>query len=244
MMSASSWERIRVELCGTKIIYYKSGSSTAAAAAEKKDEDTGRASIAAIEFTSEANPPHSSSVPAPNVDSTTNRLSVLFQAAEQKIQTAKEEFNRLASSATGLERKVSSSSAGATPLGVLDLVKENATVSASKGHSGAPTPFCLSIKVKSETKWKLSFNSHGVMMEWLSALTDVIVKSSVTAAPTKKDGDSGSDWEMEKYFIQRRGEEDENLDEKVLANSICSPPHSFFTNAILGGTRRIGGKFC
>jgi hypothetical protein len=202
--SSSSWERIRVELRGNKLIYYKaSAATTTFDGREKKDDDNGT-SVA---------------------DSTTKRLSVLFQAAEQKIQTAKEEFNRLASG-TGLERKTSSSS---DPLGVMDLVKENASVSASMGHSGAPTPFCLSIKVKSETKWKFSFDRHGEMMEWLCALTDVIVQSSVDA--------SGSGREMEMYCIQRRGGQNRNHGDKAVAAASSTSLRSFFTNAAFLGDK-------
>ena len=44
--------------------------------------------------------------------------------------------------------------------GGIDLLKEQASISASYGHSGAPTPFALSIKVMSQTKWKLCFDTH------------------------------------------------------------------------------------
>ena len=79
------------------------------------------------------------------------------------------------------------------PRGFLDLVEEGASVQASLGHSaGAPSPFCISIKVaisvggmvntaQQETKWKLCFDSHATMMEWLVAMSDVVVRSSVDA---------------------------------------------------------------
>ena len=63
--------------------------------------------------------------------------------------------------------------------GVVDLVKENASVGASFGHSGSPTPFALSIKVLNQTKWKLCFDTHGELMQWLAAMTDAIVQGSV-----------------------------------------------------------------
>ena len=65
--------------------------------------------------------------------------------------------------------------------GNCDLVKEEASVAASAGHSGAPTPFALSIKVQGQTKWKFCFDSHAELMEWLASLTDVVVQSSVDA---------------------------------------------------------------
>ncbi len=218
--SPPSWDRICLELRGKKLICYKSDASSSATITlldgrEKKDENIGTPSRTTSE---------NSTFPTPNVDSTTNRLSVLFQAAEQKIQTAKDEFNRLAS-ATGLERKTSSADSSA-PLGIIDIVNENASVSASMGHSGAPTPFCLSIRVKSETKWKFSFDGHIEMMEWLSALTDLIVKASVDAY-------SGSCQEMELYCIQRRTETKHG--EMVMAAAISKSLPSFLANAVLWG---------
>lgn len=67
------------------------------------------------------------------------------------------------------------------PRGCLDLVKERATVSASLGHSGSPTPFCLSVKVRGETRWKLCFDSQFVQMQWLTLLSELVVKTSVKA---------------------------------------------------------------
>jgi len=67
------------------------------------------------------------------------------------------------------------------PRGYFDLLKEGATVAASSGHSGAPSPFAISIKVKSDTYWKLCFDTHATQMEWLAALTDVVVIASVDA---------------------------------------------------------------
>ncbi len=65
------------------------------------------------------------------------------------------------------------------PRGYFDLYKEGTTVAASSGHSGAPSPFAISIKIKSDTVWKLCFDSHAVQMEWLAALTDAVVTASV-----------------------------------------------------------------
>lgn len=69
--------------------------------------------------------------------------------------------------------------------GYLDLIKDNASVGASFGHSGAPTPFALSIKVLAQTKWKLCFDTHGELMQWLAAMTDVIVQGSVDSYNTQ-----------------------------------------------------------
>jgi hypothetical protein len=236
--SSSSWEKGRVELRGSKLLYYRSSSAPIAVSSDGKektdndDNNIGNTSggllvtVTPIRSTSE----NSTSSHTPNVDSTTKRLSVLFQAAEQKIQTAKEEFNRLASSATGLERKSSSSTdSTTTPLGVMDLVKENAIVAASMGHSGAPTPFCLSIKIKSETKWKFAFDKHSDMMECLAAMTDVIVKSSV-------DANDARSFQMEMYCIQRSG----GLNIRKHGDKNVPPstsPYSFFSAAVVAGDK-------
>lgn len=67
--------------------------------------------------------------------------------------------------------------------GYIDLAEEKATVQASFGHGGAPSPFCLSIKVPvglaQETKWKLCFDHHQTQMDWLAAISDVFIQTSV-----------------------------------------------------------------
>lgn len=65
--------------------------------------------------------------------------------------------------------------------GHLDILKENASVHVSLGHSGAPTPFCISIKVQATTKWKLSFPNRRTQMVWLVKLNECIVQASVDA---------------------------------------------------------------
>eukprot|EP00547_Thalassionema_nitzschioides_P007362 CAMPEP_0194210052 /NCGR_PEP_ID=MMETSP0156-20130528/7973_1 /TAXON_ID=33649 /ORGANISM="Thalassionema nitzschioides, Strain L26-B" /LENGTH=528 /DNA_ID=CAMNT_0038937337 /DNA_START=101 /DNA_END=1687 /DNA_ORIENTATION=- len=73
------------------------------------------------------------------------------------------------------------------PRGILDIREEHATVQASLGHTsgGAPSPFCISIKVTvglaQETKWKLCFEKHSEQIKWLDLLSQVIVESSVDA---------------------------------------------------------------
>lgn len=67
----------------------------------------------------------------------------------------------------------------ATPRGFMDFEKERATVNASTGHqANAPSPFCLSIQVYHETKWKLAFEDQSTLMKWLSALTNAVVQRS------------------------------------------------------------------
>jgi hypothetical protein len=66
---------------------------------------------------------------------------------------------------------------GPSARGDIDLLKEQASISASYGHSGAPTPFALSIKVLSQTKWKLCFDSHQELVRYtfLSTLLSWII---------------------------------------------------------------------
>ena len=73
------------------------------------------------------------------------------------------------------------SSSPKVPRGYIDLHEEKAATSATYGHSGAPTPFCISIKVgiAQETKWKLCFDLHETQMKWLVKISDVSIKSSV-----------------------------------------------------------------
>lgn len=229
LSTTKAWEKRRVELRGSKLIYYRT--------AEEKDDEDRAGHKAAVGKNSE----YSSRPTTPNrrpddadgetdeeeksstsslVDSTpissSQRIGMMLgqaaQAAEQRIETAKKEFTRMASSGLESLKPVPAE----TPRGIMDILKENAVVSASLGHSSAPTPFCLMIMAKSEIKWEFAFASHITMMKWLSALTDVVVKASVHAAATKKDG-----WEMDEYCIQRRGGESDNHEESevIVASS-------------------------
>ena len=70
------------------------------------------------------------------------------------------------------------------PRGIFDLKDEKAAIHASFGHSGAPSPFCLSIQVtlltgQAEVKYKFAFDSFAEQMEWLVAMTNVAVQASV-----------------------------------------------------------------
>ncbi len=184
--SANAWERRRVELRGTKLIYYSTLEET------KEDEKNA---------TGEDHEPKESegqdgaSTPREAMSSLKKGIEEAARAAEQQIQTARDGLSRFTA---GIDKLKSPS--GDTPRGILDLAKERASVSASMGHSGAPSPFCLSIKVKSLTQWKFAFDSHGMMMEWLSTLTDVIVETSLSVAEKPNEGN----WELENYCITRK----------------------------------------
>ncbi|KAL7540577.1 hypothetical protein ACHAXR_011066 [Thalassiosira sp. AJA248-18] len=276
-----AWERRRVELRGSKLLYYQSAGEAEEVvhrrSSIKDDADVTNnaantadggihsdASGSGLSTPRDNNPPSNeaegdsnekspvnNTVVDPAISTSANKRLNIFeqavQASERRIQTAKEELSRLAS-ATGIEslKPVSAD----TPRGILDLLKENVSVSASMGHSGAPTPFCLSIKVKSETKWKFCFDGHGVLMEWLSALTDVVVMASVEAATTKNEvvsSSSSGGWEVENYCIRRSaviehgdsGEMDGNSSNTSLGtervNAIASRDTMVGTAAVSGG---------
>ena len=172
-----AWEKRRVELRGSQLLYY-----------ETPEEARGETSV--IESSTDRSPPI--------VVPTTPKRSLFEQAAqnaEQTIQKTREEISRMAQT-VGLEALKPINEAR----GSLDIVKENASIGASMGHSGSPTPFCLSIKVKSETKWKFCFESHGMLMEWLVALNDVVVRSSVEVANEVEE--AGCHWDMQEYSLK------------------------------------------
>jgi len=139
--TSAAWERRRIVLKGSKLMYYRTNGDT-------KDEEASTASGGGE------------------------------SDGEGKSKSWLEHYGGVVqSSMVGASSKKSAR-------GYLDLVKENANVCASTGHSGAPTPFALSIKIMTQTKWKLCFDTHAELMQWLSAMTDVIVQGSVDAYNT------------------------------------------------------------
>jgi hypothetical protein len=74
-----------------------------------------------------------------------------------------------------------SNSAINTPRGLIDLVANRASASATHltPLSHSPTPYSLSIIVKSEAKWVLCFASSKELLSWLGALTDISLKQSL-----------------------------------------------------------------
>jgi len=97
-----------------------------------------------------------------------------------------------------------------TPRGVVDLLSTRATASATHFNQydavHAPTPYSLSIIIKSETKWILCFDSSQELLVWLGALTDISLRQcmqmydhnleyansgSNSSSPNKQQGDIG-----------------------------------------------------
>mmetsp|Transcript_7123 Transcript_7123/g.17363 ORF Transcript_7123/g.17363 Transcript_7123/m.17363 type:complete len:1069 (-) Transcript_7123:102-3308(-) len=162
------WERRRVVLQGTKLIYYKTleESQVDASANEGLDLEDSTSEFDACN-------------PVPNA-----ALAQGNSATEAWINTAKTIMDKTGvsipwESGGGIGGSSSHSNSGAR--GYLDLRKEKASASASYGHTGAPTPFALSIKVASTTKYKFCFESQQELMQWLAAITDVVVGGSVDA---------------------------------------------------------------
>ena len=265
-----AWEKRRVELRGSRLIYYNTVEEEEEEEKEeaKVGEDLGgkgdtigptstidAAANSSSGFStpriipkgevgdSEITKNETSATPSNNnIDSSSKKLSIFSQAAqaaEQSIQNARDELTRLAS-VTGLERSlVKHPSYNDGPRGVLDIIKENASISPSNGHSGAPTPFCLSIKVKSETKWKFCFDTYGMLLEWLVALTNVIVTKSLNdstnnnAAVDNGNGGSASQWEMEDYCVKRCDEMNDNERRRIVGeNNVTSSTTSQFSSSI------------
>jgi hypothetical protein len=113
--------------------------------------------------------------------------------ASEELQKEKEDTQQTPSKSTSswLEQAKAATSKGFLkthpvddpnqPRGYLDLAEEKAMVHISFGHSGAPSPFCISIAVgiTQDTKWKLSFDHYKEQTKWLAALSDVVVQCSV-----------------------------------------------------------------
>lgn len=211
--SVNAWEKRRVELRGTKLIYYstleeaKEEDETNATTGGDERDGGGGLTPRTVSNGSEGQvvladgDAYGISSLKKNIEKSIEQAAL---AAEQQIQTAKDGFSRFAA---GIDKLKSSS--GDTPRGILDLCKERASVSASMGHSGAPSPFCLSVKVKSLTQWKFAFDSHGMMMEWLAILTDVIVETSLSVVEKSKEGN----WEMENYCITRKDSQESSVND-------------------------------
>jgi hypothetical protein len=148
--ATSAWERRRIELQGTRLLYYRT---------EKEAQDV------------------------QDLTPTSSREDALL-ATGYSEDPKDNEGVVVAKRSNWFEQAAANwthSDDPAAPRGYIDLVKEKATAHVAFGHSGAPSPFAISLKVRGETKWKLCFDYHTTQMEWLAALTDVIVQTSIDA---------------------------------------------------------------
>ena len=164
--TTAAWERRRIELQGTKLLYYQRD-----ALEEQQDDSISPSS--AVATSEEA-----------VLSSMTARANALATSAASEEPETAEGVVVVPKRANWLEQATSSWTSPpvedpTTARGFIDLTKEKATVHAAYGHSGAPSPFAISIKVRGETKWKLCFDYQKTQMEWLAAMTDVVVQNSV-----------------------------------------------------------------
>jgi hypothetical protein len=146
---SSAWERRRIELQGTKLLYYRTEKEAEDVKDDLSPTPSGEETLLAHDFSED---------PKDNEGVVVAKRSNWFEQAAANWTHADDP---------------------AAPRGYIDLVKEKATASVAFGHSGAPSPFAISIKVRGETKWKLCFDYHTTQMEWLAALTDVVVQTSI-----------------------------------------------------------------
>ena len=162
--SSHAWERRRIELVGTKLLYY---------IMDENDDTTTN-----VNPTADDTSHHSRSVVDPNaLDTPTTSIGNITGRKGTWLESTGMNFTSSISSALGVTEGMNNKE----PRGFLDLAKEKATVHAAFGHSGAPTPFAISIKVRAETKWKLCFDRHSIEMDWLAAISDVVIQCSVDA---------------------------------------------------------------
>jgi hypothetical protein len=184
--STSAWERRKISLVGTKLMYYlvneddNNNNNTPTKQNNNNDEDD------------EAYIPNSTATTTvASLDPGSNTTTTVLEPE------------------------------AGTPRGYLDLAKEKATVHVAFGHSGAPTPFCISIKIKAETKWKLSFDRHSILMEWLAALTDVVVQTSIDASNAEllAAADPSSNTHHLDLFLPPKTKEETSSDNTAVASS-------------------------
>jgi hypothetical protein len=165
--STQAWERRRIVLKGNILSYYKKLSPSKDD--DEFDEETSVGSVGSGDLPTNTGEP----TVAPSTMNTQNTGAGWL---ESSLKQATDLANSLATGTT-----FSAPQSDTSARGYLDLVKENASVNASLGHSGAPTPFALSVKILTQTKWKFCFDSQKELMQWLAALTDAIVTASVDA---------------------------------------------------------------
>ncbi|CAB9500727.1 DUF1336 domain containing protein, expressed [Seminavis robusta] len=170
---SSAWERRRFILQGNALSYFR------AKGENSRDDDRDVSAGGGGDLMDDAterfeNDPKYYTSASGKTTSTKQRM---MDALEQTATTLG--LSTISTTSTGAEKIAGEIASSAR--GYMDLVKENAVVCATLGHSGAPSPFCLSIKVGGETKWKLCFASHRAQLMWMAAITDVIVQNSVDA---------------------------------------------------------------
>lgn len=193
-LSTHAWEKRKLILQGTKLTYFSLDKEQAQTPVVDK---TSSASPTTIEK-HEPRPWEPATVPTTTTTTAAtkpNKAPSIWEQAAANFEKAQENFNKSINSlnmtlpssssisspfTTNTGSSSSSGNSSSTdPRGSLDIIKEKASVCASSGHSGAPTPFSISIKVGMETKWKLCFESQEEQRKWLDVLGDIVIKNSV-----------------------------------------------------------------
>jgi len=172
------WERRRVVLMGTRLIYYKTlqesqitnnANANAGSDGEHEDDEMSH---------SERSRDHDNSTPSLVYGGSATSDDV---SANGWINSFMDKTGVSIPWESSSSSGFGSSAAARGARGYMDLRKEKASAAASYGHTGAPTPFALSIKVASTTKYKFCFDTQQELMQWLAAITDVVVGGSVDA---------------------------------------------------------------
>ena len=172
--SSHAWERRRIELVGTKLLYYIMDAAAIAEHDHPHQPETSH------HYHQDDNTSHHSTRTVNTGDGGETPTAVTTSRRSHWLDSTGVNFTSSISSST-VATEGAVTTMNKEPRGFLDLAKEKATVHAAFGHSGAPTPFALSIKVRAETKWKLCFDRHSIQMDWLAAISDVVIQSSVDA---------------------------------------------------------------
>jgi len=176
-----AWERRKLALQGSKLIYYALFEN------EKNEGDQCNVSLNKLRNQ------QLEDMPQRSVD---NKKLNIWEQAAVNLQTATETWNK---NLKHLNIVVPLNQSDPNdPRGMMDIVKEHASIYATNSHGGAPTPFVLSVKNGIELKWKFCFDSHEDQMKWLHALTDVIVKASLQEFQPESDisQDDSKNWKM------------------------------------------------
>ena len=269
--TSKAWEKRRVELCGTKLIYYSTPDEDIDEAShdDRLVLESSRPTTPMESYSSSSSSSSSSSDSIPNsmsrhptiiendedINITTDeggyqilKSNTNDSTTTTAISSSKRLYEGLIQMASnGLDSlKQQPMSSSETPRGVIDLIKEYANVSVvSTGHlyaaTGAappPTPYCLTVTTKLDIKWEFSFTSQSCMMEWLMALTNVIIRASVDA--TKNDG-----WLIEDYdCIQHVRRVDESNNKAIIdrETSAAATPRISVDALVVSSTSSIVEK--
>jgi hypothetical protein len=255
--TSKAWEKRRVELCGSKLIYYSTPDEDIDEASHDRLVQSSRPTTP-MESNSNSSESISTSLSRHTtiendedinitmdegeyqiLKSNTNDSTTTTAAATATISSSKRLYEGLIQMASnGLDSlKQQPMSSTETPRGVIDLIKEYANVSVvSTGHlyatSGAappPTPYCLTVTTRLDIKWEFAFTNQSSMMEWLMVLTNVIIRASVDA--TKNDS-----WLIEDYDCIQRVRQVDELRNKAL---IDHKTKAIVTSAV---TQRISAE--